>query len=68
MSAMGLPGGGRSQITQRLKRHFNIIGYLELEDSAVFTMFGSILEGFFQVYTEEIKILKDKITNATIDL
>lgn len=29
--AMGPPGGGRTFITPRITRHFNIIGYTELE-------------------------------------
>lgn len=29
--AMGTPGGGRTYITPRMTRHFNIIGYTELE-------------------------------------
>lgn len=30
LSAMGPPGGARAPITGRLKRHFNIIAYTEL--------------------------------------
>lgn len=30
VSAMGPPGGGRSPITQRLQRQFNIIAYTEM--------------------------------------
>ena len=35
LSAMGPPGGGRTFITPRLKRHFNILAYTEIEDSEV---------------------------------
>lgn len=30
VSAMGPPGGGWSEITQRLQRHFNIATYTDL--------------------------------------
>jgi len=26
LTAMGLPGGGRSEVSKRLVRHFNILG------------------------------------------
>lgn len=35
LSAMGPPGGGRSAITNRLMRHFNIIAYTELDQSTI---------------------------------
>lgn len=31
LSAMGPPGGGRTFITNRVVRHFNILGYTELD-------------------------------------
>ena len=35
LGAMGPPGGGRSIITPRLSRHFNVIGYTELDDPTI---------------------------------
>ena len=35
LGAMGPPGGGRSNITGRAVRHFNIIAYTELEDDII---------------------------------
>lgn len=65
---MGLPGGGRSEITQRLQRHFNIIGYVDIDDIVINTMFGSILNGFVNKYSDDVKNLTDIITESTIDL
>jgi len=31
LSAMGPPGGGKTYITARLKRHYNLLSYTELE-------------------------------------
>eukprot|EP00435_Cladocopium_sp_Y103_P005749 s2207_g1.t2 len=34
-SAMGPPGGGRTFITERLKRHYNVLAYSDLQDHLV---------------------------------
>lgn len=37
--AMGPPGGGRSPITKRLERHFNIITYTNLGKESIKMIF-----------------------------
>lgn len=32
LSAMGPPGGGRTFITPRLTRHYNVVSYVELDE------------------------------------
>jgi dynein heavy chain len=39
LSAMGPPGGGRSAITARILRHFNIIAYAELSEGIIREIF-----------------------------
>jgi dynein heavy chain len=39
LGAMGPPGGGRSQITGRMVRHFNVIAYTELEEDIIKQIF-----------------------------
>ncbi|CAF0758924.1 unnamed protein product [Brachionus calyciflorus] len=41
--AMGPPGGGRNPVTARLTRHFNHISFVEMEDSSMAKIFGTIL-------------------------
>ena len=39
LSAMGPPGGGRTFITPRVMRHFNVIAYTELGEDIIRTIF-----------------------------
>jgi len=48
MSAMGPPGGGRSKITPRLKRHYNILTYTLLGKDSVDIMFKTICRHFLR--------------------
>lgn len=45
-AAMGPPGGGRNQISDRLMRHFNMLTMTELSDESRTTIFTPILQAF----------------------
>lgn len=42
LSAMGPPGGGRTAITNRITRHFNIITYTDLDADTIKYMFCTL--------------------------
>jgi len=58
VSAMGPPGGGRSVITMRLQRHFNVLTYSEMDNDTIKTIFQTIL-GIF--------IAKGKFPEAVVE-
>lgn len=43
-AAMGPPGGGRTKITQRYIRHFNLINFINFSDESLARVFGTILD------------------------
>lgn len=47
VGAMGPPGGGRNHITPRLLRHFNILCFLEFDDSTLTRIFKTIVDWHF---------------------
>ena len=51
LSAMGPPGGGRTFITNRVIRHFNVIAYTELDSETINMIFTSLVSNFFKKYT-----------------
>lgn len=55
MCSMGPPGGGRSPITQRLQRHFNIVTYTDLEQNTIHGIFLTIVKAYLQNFSEDIK-------------
>ena len=63
--AMGPPGGGRSPITKRIERHFNIITYSNLDKASVTMIFGSIIKAFLGGFSEAISNSLDKIIEMT---
>lgn len=52
IAAMGPPGGGRSVITPRLQRHFNIMTYTDLQDESVHTIFFTIIGAFMYNFSD----------------
>lgn len=57
LAAMGPPGGGRTFITNRIIRHFNIISYTELSDSTIEHIFITLVDNFFKRYNDPVKDL-----------
>jgi len=35
LTAMGPPGGGKTRITDRIVRHFNVLAYTETDDTTI---------------------------------
>lgn len=54
ISCMGPPGGGKSVITQRMQRHFNIITYTDLGTNSVTMIFSKIMNAFLGNYSMQV--------------
>jgi dynein heavy chain len=54
LAAMGPPGGGRSAITNRIVRHFNVIAYTDLDQITIKQIFNSLVKHFFSKFENEI--------------
>jgi dynein heavy chain len=63
--AMGPPGGGRSVLTQRLQRHFNIITYSTLDQTSIEMIFNKIVGRFLGAFAEDVKSQVKNIVDAT---
>lgn len=68
VAAMGPPGGGRSQITQRYVRHFTMINLTPFDADSLSVIFGTIMEWFIKKFSPKVKALAASIVSATIDL
>ena len=62
IAAMGPPGGGRSAISARLKRCFNLINFTFPDDAQVKRIFGTLLQLHFADFDDEIRQQTDAIT------
>lgn len=68
VSAMGPPGGGRSHITARMMRHFNIITYTNLQETSIKQIFATIVKGFLADFTDEVKNSINTIVEMTLSI
>eukprot|EP00928_Gymnodinium_smaydae_P009061 TRINITY_DN13347_c0_g3_i1.p1 TRINITY_DN13347_c0_g3~~TRINITY_DN13347_c0_g3_i1.p1 ORF type:complete len:4331 (+),score=1052.12 TRINITY_DN13347_c0_g3_i1:55-13047(+) len=67
VSAMGPPGGGRTFITERIKRHYNCLAYSELQDESIAQIFRTISGFFFQQFDESVQAVIPRTITATVD-
>lgn len=67
VTAMGTPGGGKSFITPRFQRHFNIVAFANFDEAQLKVIFGSILKWHFREgeFTNEVSNMEAKIVAAT---
>ena len=65
---MGPPGGGRTQITQRYVRHFNLINFVPFSDESLARVFTTILDWFLlsNNFMGAVKSLSGACVAATI--
>lgn len=63
--AMGPPGGGRSPITKRLERHFNIITYTNMGKESIRMIFSTIVKSFLSGFSADISNSLDNLVEST---
>lgn len=68
VGAMGPPGGGRSFLSNRFMRHFNLVTYNELVDSSIKTIFERKVNHFIGKFNEKVKEIIPQIVSSTLDL
>jgi len=67
---MGPPGGGKSFITARYQRHFNVIAVASFDDNSMKTIFSSILKWYFRTgnFATDVANLETKVVAATLQI
>ena len=70
ISAMGIPGGGKTFITPRMLRHLNLISLTDVDDNTMVRIFKKILSWFLtnNFKNTDLKALDNKIVNATLHI
>ncbi|CAH0564658.1 unnamed protein product [Brassicogethes aeneus] len=69
VGAMGVPGGGRNEVTERFLRHMFIVTVDSFDDSTLTKIFVTILEWHFQKgFEEEVSRLTKFCIEATMEV
>jgi dynein heavy chain, axonemal len=68
LSAMGKPGGGRAEISNRIVSKFHLINYTTPSETNMKRIYETIGAFKFQTFDEEIKNLSEPLAIATINV
>ena len=70
VSAMGLPGGGRTFITPRLLRHLNLVSFTSFDDDTMNRIFSTILHWYLSNnnFPAELIKIENKVVFGTIEV
>ena len=68
--SMGPPGGGKTYITPRMQRHFNIVAFTDVEEGILTHIFKTILGWWFgnKGFNSEVARMDDKIVAGTMKI
>lgn len=70
IAAMGPPGGGRSYITPRFQRHFNVVAFAFFEEQTMKGIFSAILKWYFRTgqFPQDVQMIEGKIVAASLQI
>mmetsp|Transcript_18662 Transcript_18662/g.41434 ORF Transcript_18662/g.41434 Transcript_18662/m.41434 type:complete len:1758 (-) Transcript_18662:2744-8017(-) len=68
VSAMGPAGGGRTHITERLKRHYNNVAAVDLTSDAITVIFETITGYFFASFCEPVQKLQTALVESALQI
>jgi dynein heavy chain len=68
VAAMGPPGGGRTRITQRYVRHYNVVGFVPFDRDSMSKVFTAVVSWCLDPYPSSIKSLGSALVAATVDM
>ena len=63
---MGPPGGGRSNITARFVRQFNMLTYTDLDEDTISSIFNTIVKSFFRRFNDNIKNMLPNLISTVL--
>ncbi|XP_068440309.1 dynein axonemal heavy chain 2 [Clinocottus analis] len=68
LASMGLPGGGRNQISGRLQSRFNLINMTFPQESQIRQIYSTMINQKLEGFNEEVKAVGEILTQATLEL
>ncbi len=70
ISAMNMPGGGKNDVPNRLKRQYNVFSVLMPSLASIDNIYGSIVRGRYRkpLFSDGIVSVSTKLTDATISV
>jgi len=68
--SMGPPGGGKTFITPRMQRHFNIVAFTDVDDHVLTYIFKTILAWWFDSrgFSQDVARMDEKIVAGTMKI
>ena len=70
ITAMGPPGGGKTFITPRFQRHFNVVAFAIFDENTMNSIFRTILKWYFRVnnFNADVQGMETKIVPGTLKI
>ena len=68
VAAMGPPGGGRTFVTPRYLRHYNIVALCDYSQSSLTRIFGTVMTYFLRPFGRDVSQEGDNLVTATLEL
>jgi len=68
LTALGPPGGGRTHITNRMVRHFNMITYTDLDEDTIKYIFNTIVDYFLKKFSDPIRSIQETLVESVLHI